>query len=189
MCHCLSRGLIDVRRPYSYQTRIYLTTAKTPELAEAFGVAPQGGAQGIYPSTMTIGDIARSRARLEQIVLLSEKFSCSDSFVTKVIFHFEGNQVFELAVDNDNDELIWNHNTLGVFETIGIPESIEQARGLWLTWSWEMRNQQGYFDALQLELTDKTLSREVVLQFKVSASRIEIFELIRAEGLSKGDGA
>ncbi|WP_422320676.1 DUF6334 family protein [Prosthecobacter sp.] len=47
-----------------------------------------------------------------------------------------------------------------------------EAHGLCLFWAWAMTNQQGYFDALQLEFRDGSLRREAIVQFKAVASGI-----------------
>ncbi len=96
-----------------------------------------------------------------------------------IVLNFVDEKPVALGVDTETDQLVWcdvPHERLpDIKETI---PGIGEAYGLTLTWSWEMKNQQGYFDAVQIEVTDESLTKSVLLQFKVAASAIRVFRVV-----------
>ncbi len=106
------------------------------------------------------------------------------SSLALVLFQFEAEEI-SLGVDPDSDELFWrNTGDEPLHDLRDTIPSVADAYGLALTWSWEMRNHQGYFDAVQLEFVDPTLSNAVTFQFKAAASAIRVF---RVEQMIIGD--
>jgi len=100
--------------------------------------------------------------------------------ISAIVFQFAAGNDLALKVDTETDELVWDEAAaLAVtsVDLITLCPLVAKAYGLSLTWCWEMKNHQGYFDAVQLELTDMTLANAVILQFKVAASSIGIFEV------------
>lgn len=129
---------------------------------------------------MEIKALARDRRKLIKLAGFLYKDGRPD--LAAISFSFEDNQDIFLCVDSDTDSLSWQEIAPVEFTMIAL-ESISQkaqiAYGLHLAWVWEMTNHQGYFDALQIELRDRSLKNELVLQFKAEASRIQLFELSR----------
>lgn len=100
-------------------------------------------------------------------------------------FQFETEAV-ALGVNMDTDELCWRDASDDPLQDLKeLHPGISCAYGLNLAWSWEMKNHQGYFDAIQLEFIDRTLSDAVIFQFKVAASTIW---LSRIEAMQSNTG-
>jgi len=93
-----------------------------------------------------------------------------------------------LSVNTDTDELLCS-----IDETIStdcvdgkviFPE-LENFYGLYPIFSWIMDNNRGYFDSIQIEfIPEKNI--EYILQFKVSASNIEIYSIKKMNPNIKG---
>jgi hypothetical protein len=96
---------------------------------------------------------------------------------TSLSLLFEDGNSLSFRVNEDTDELLYGKAGEGRRDLRLALPGVERAYGLSLTWSWEMKNHQGYFDAVQLELTDDTMSRNVVLQLKVAASVINVYSV------------
>jgi len=129
---------------------------------------------------MNIGGLARGRSKLTRLVgfLYQEERPA----LAAISFAFEGNEELFLFVDPNTDSLSWRKNAPIGFKAVALEIIIPRVRttyGLYLAWAWEMVNQQGYFDAVQLEMNDASLANEMVFQFKASASKIIFFELLR----------
>lgn len=127
-----------------------------------------------------IRSITRETLSLKRI-LCTVCEECKNSEIysfEEVIFEFENELKISVTVDSDNDEIILrerkdiNENMVDVSCVYPI---FSNFYGCVLLWSWEMRNHQGYFDALQLEFWDKNLKKDNILQLKVYASLIYIF--------------
>lgn len=96
-----------------------------------------------------------------------------------LVFHFAEQAKLALTVDSDADQLVWcDAPQERLRDLTSLMPSVGDAYGLALVWSWEMKNQQGYFDAVQIEVTDSNLATSVSLQFKVAASEIRVFRVV-----------
>jgi len=97
-----------------------------------------------------------------------------------VRFFFEGGVSVSLGVDTDTDELTYAEGNGYKWCDLGLRlPVITEAYGMALLWSWEMKNHQNYFDAVQLEFFDDSLKNSVTLQFKVAASMINAYAVSR----------
>lgn len=129
---------------------------------------------------MNIIELAQNARRLEMIWCDVHGDSATHEHIAAVIFQFEGGSALALKADAETDELIWSEASTGFGKPVDLNTlcpAVGKAYGLSLTWGWEMKNHQGYFDAVQLEFTDTTLAKAVILQFKVAASSIGVFEV------------
>jgi hypothetical protein len=132
---------------------------------------------------MNIKEIARQRVALTQIEAF--RVGGNSKRFAGLALCFEGYPKLYLTVETRDDSLIWVNSkdpAYAVDKVEDIFPSIKKAYGLFLTWVWEMENHQGYFDALQLELVDGSLKSSVIIQFKVAASAINLFEVLPARG-------
>jgi len=124
---------------------------------------------------MDIAQVAREHLKLERIFCRHEQ-GCDLVRLESVDFLFEGNVRLALGVDLDSDELFWDENLSGNnVDASDIIPWLAEAYGLRVIWCWEMKNHQGYFDALQMELSSADLSRSVILQFKAMASGVFVY--------------
>jgi len=126
---------------------------------------------------MSLTALSRSKKALLKVsCYTAENFP----YVTAIAFHFQEEAAVILAVDEDTDTLIW----LSSLPQKSIPMQVpvlEKAVGLCVAWSWEMTNNQGYFDAFQIEFIGSDFQNSFIVQLKVAASRIELFKLVRIE--------
>ena len=130
---------------------------------------------------MNISDLARSGATL--VKLTGFLHAETQSEFVAILFSFENKPALLLVVDPDTDSMSWQNTEPTGLEKIAIENiypKVQIAYGLQLAWVWEMNNQQGYFDAFQMELVDASLKNEQTFQFKASASRIELFEVLKS---------
>ena len=118
---------------------------------------------------MQLSEASKKGVRLTKIECSQVKGLAGFS---SLCFLFEDGSNVTIGVDPDTDEIIYRKMEDRGSDIRQVIPGFETAYGLSLVWSWEMRNQQGYFDAIQLELANDTMSRSVVLQFKVAASMI-----------------
>jgi hypothetical protein len=135
---------------------------------------------------MTIKELTRNCFRLARIMCHFRNEINESDGISEIALCFEGGEVLTMKADGENDELVWDHvsgSSVAVSDLALIYPSIGEAYGLSLIWSWEMTNHQGYFDAVQLELTDSTLARTAIFQFKVTASSIEVFEIKNSKNI------
>lgn len=129
---------------------------------------------------MNIADLARAHATLTGVV----GFPCMEAPIglQAVCFSFEGQAELWLLVNPEDDSLSWGGGKPSSSVSMGLEKifpEVRKAYGLQLTWAWEMTNHQGYFDAVQIQLADESLQREVAFQFKAIASVIQVFEISR----------
>ena len=131
---------------------------------------------------MSINEIAQQHARLTRIEGVMPPRGGGKRLVGLVLY-FEGDLQLSLAVNCNEDSLLWEPIEAGD-ELVRIERvfpSVARAYGLFLGWAWEMRNQQGYLDAIQLEFTDASLEKSVIIQFKAAASAMDVFEVCRVK--------
>ena len=130
---------------------------------------------------MKIEQHARSGAVLEKIIC----HKCDNGESTSICaltFYFRNQGQLALLVNRDTDELTWGVAPEATLKSVDIEEtfpSVINVYGLSLTWCWEMKNHQGYLDAVQLEWFDPSLRRSLIFQFKAAASNVEIYEVTR----------
>src|SRR5438128_2073922 len=129
---------------------------------------------------MDISDLARSGVKLTKLTGFLHEGTSSD--IAAIRLFFEENRHLVLLVDPNSDSLLWQTGEPTGLRPITLEKiypRVRAAYGLSLAWVWEMTNHQGYFDALQLELTDVSMKNEVIVQFKAAASRIELYDIKR----------
>jgi hypothetical protein len=134
---------------------------------------------------MLLDDLARKGAFLTGITMRGPVGMRPDT----LILDFEDAPQVAFTVDCDWDEFIF-----GLTEPATIPAIdpdcpvylqavplLGPSGKMSLIWCWLMKNHQGYTDALQLELWDKDTKQELILQFKVAASGIDVFNVARMD--------
>ena len=128
---------------------------------------------------MPIEQVARDALQLQRIEFgLDAEIGGGPALL---VLTFNGAETLVLSVDRNTDELRWGAvkpQESALSDLAPIAPAVKKAYGLHVTWSWEMKNHQGFFDALQLEFTDAELRNSVILQFKVAASQIAVFEVL-----------
>jgi len=128
---------------------------------------------------MTIKQLTQNGAVLKNVVC--SRYDGSElNAVSVLTFLFKGGETLTLSVNPNTDEIALEMPegaALKPIEPADAVPALASAYGLLLTWSWEMKNHQGYFDAVQLELTNQALTHTKVFQFKAAASNIEIYEV------------
>jgi hypothetical protein len=129
-------------------------------------------------------DILQNIEDLSSVLKLIELFKYGEyDWISLVRFLFRQDDGSEfslyLSVDMDNDEVILTTEPPTDFSKYNLSQTppdmipIQESSVLWF---WCLRNQNGYFDAVQIECV--TLDDEHLLfQFIVIASRIQIYRL------------
>ena len=131
---------------------------------------------------MNVSDLARAHATLSGLRCF--RYDDKPFGLKAVLFSFEGHGEKILSVNPDDDSLLWQDARPDGCTEVALESLFPRALaafGLELIWLWEMSNQQGYFDALQIQLADESLQRGLTLQFKASASAVQVFEVLRLE--------
>jgi hypothetical protein len=132
---------------------------------------------------MNLGEASKSKKRLSHIECTN--FPETDDLVSISFFFHDGSN-FTFCIDEDTDEIIYTDaNTSRKDMKLVCPE-ITKFYGMTLIWSWEMINQQGYFDAAQMEFSNDTLTLSRVLQLKVVASTIYMYTVEEMQSTSSG---
>ncbi len=130
---------------------------------------------------MTIKQLTQNGAVLEKAICYRYDDAKSNS-VSALTFQFKGGEQLALSVNGNTDELAWimpADKGLKPTESSHLFPFVADAYGLLLTGSWEMKNHQDYFDAVQLELTNVSLKQTMIVQFKAAASNIEVYQVNR----------
>lgn len=84
-----------------------------------------------------------------------------------------------ICVDPDTDEIRTLRESFSGFDKlreIPVPMYLRNAIGGSLIWMWELRNQQGYYDAVQFEFSIEE-GKSVRFQFLAIASKISVFQV------------
>jgi hypothetical protein len=113
-------------------------------------------------------------------------------WIEKILFSFGGNKLL-IEVDVNTDELsikIGNELSLDIespeHEILEIlPDSNSELKSCLdkkLIWLWELKNNQGYDDAIQIEVSDH--KENIIVQFIAEASQISIYTLKKIEQLA-----
>jgi len=127
---------------------------------------------------MSIEEITRDAVRLAKVQYAADSFFTDFGRPSTLLFDFHDGRSLVLRAVAATDELRWESALGDVQKLADLAElfpSMREAYGLNLRWCWEMRNHQGYFDALQIEFSDPSLAKTVIIQFKVAASGIDVF--------------
>lgn len=122
---------------------------------------------------MSIEQLTRNGAVLEKIVRHSYD-GAGSNLISALTFYFKDQGQLTLLADSDTDELTWGAPPDGPLKSVDIEEifpPIIDVYGLSLAWCWEMKNHQGYFDAVQLELADAALRRSISTRMAQSIGR------------------
>ena len=104
------------------------------------------------------------------------------SFLEAVSFTFEDTGTVYLRVNPDEDSFLWECDAPQGRKKIELEilfPKVSTAYGLHVIWSWQMKNQQGYFDALQISLNGALSNNEIILQFLAIGSAIKLFEVTK----------
>ncbi|MDR2981914.1 MAG: hypothetical protein LBV12_06665 [Puniceicoccales bacterium] len=130
---------------------------------------------------MTLKEIYQKGSSLEKILCIPYTDIIGNVFAS-VAFQFKDTPHLCLGVDGDTDELFWSNDDdekKSIFKELDcfIP-SVKNCYGMHLAWSWEMENQQGYFDALQLEFMDLASMKGEIIQFKAMGSGIHVYRIV-----------
>jgi hypothetical protein len=126
---------------------------------------------------MNIRELAQGSIALRSITCDRHEYLAQE--ICSLVFHFENGDDLAIEVNADTDELVWiqSGDTTDAAILAGLYPSVMNVYGLRLIRCWEMVNHQGYFDAMQLEFIDAVASKIFIIQFKVAASSIGIFEV------------
>jgi hypothetical protein len=115
-----------------------------------------------------------SKNRKQVKCIKCTKFYDLNGFAS-ISFLFKDGSSLSFGVDQDTDEIMYQKIDASQCDLSLVLPEIKKIYGLFLAWSWEMTNQQGYFDAIQMEFLDPSLAQCVVLQLKVEASMIGVY--------------
>jgi hypothetical protein len=102
--------------------------------------------------------------------------------ITEIIFIFE-EVVLRITVNTEDDTICLStvESDIDIADSTirnkQFDELIASFKSKSIQWAWKLTNQQGYFDGVQFEFTDKIASVEndIVVQFIAIASAIQVY--------------
>ncbi|MDR2862341.1 MAG: hypothetical protein LBV54_00475 [Puniceicoccales bacterium] len=132
---------------------------------------------------MDLKEITKRTPYVKGVFGLPERgdFSIESTSFEKIFVSFEDKMSLLLTANCDTDEFIINgeHFTPdGMIDLLSLYPALSDIKESVLLWTWEMNNHQGYFDAIQFEFWNKTLKKELILQLKITASSIYMYNVV-----------
>jgi len=117
----------------------------------------------------------------EQIPLLDVRVRRCD--VSKDIVSVEmqfGEQTIHVRVDSADDtiQISATESTLSIESEEAIPSTLSAAIGRRVEWWWLMQNNQGYWDAIQVEFAGDNGSPAVCIQLVAAASALSVRNVV-----------
>lgn len=130
---------------------------------------------------MSIVTIFEKSDKLKRILLLP--FEGDKNFITDILLFFSKSQIIKLSAIAETDEIYISlnknddNNLNRYVDASSYHPWIKEYYNANALLFWVMENYKGYTDAIQFEFTKKNIGVDFVIQFKVIASNINIYEV------------